>query len=516
MADEDSVETALLVWVRLFDKCDDVTEFKQLKSGVHFSRIFSAMYPKCTIRETTENEHSNWMLCQNTVMEVMKRLTVVLKKHSDDLDISDKVDAQKIAESGDKDEIKKLLKFLLITLPGSRVDVKIKTILVNEYPDDDEVLQVLLMNLYEEYDLHLNEHLSDTNGMLSSRRSKASMGSPRRSFYSKPADYERKIEQQQRAIEALKEENSRLWRENAELMEAEAPSTYKNGTDTPLVSPKSPIFDTSILTDALKLKDKKITTLEQELKESQAVLSQKEEELHEALCQEGKRDKGSVKKLKEQRDNLAEENRKLKQQQTKELSNVVGLEKELKNANALIARLQERIDTTATPTDPTKKTDKEVPEAEEIPQAKKSTPDVINTPVTIASPAATEPVGQSDEPEAEESDSDVEEPKGPRKLAESTLDLLQLNQRLKEKNKANRENHINPILQFVTKLKSQTTGLKEMIEQQRIEGLKTQPDYPYHTMDRLNTARVMASLSMDSHRSIHHSIGNSSFSRPRS
>eukprot|EP01059_Diplonema_ambulator_P009724 TRINITY_DN19665_c0_g1_i2.p1 TRINITY_DN19665_c0_g1~~TRINITY_DN19665_c0_g1_i2.p1 ORF type:complete len:531 (+),score=152.95 TRINITY_DN19665_c0_g1_i2:29-1594(+) len=506
MADQESIDTALLVWVNLFDGCKDVTDLTQLRNGNYIARMFSAMHPKHAVNEV-ENEHNNWMLSQAMLDDVVRELSVVLSKYSFDQDVMEKVDRQKIARDGDLDQIRELLKLMLITLPGSKMDKRVKIALVNDYPDDDEILQVLLMNLYDKYELQLDEHLSDTNGMMSTRmsmrtHSSFAFPSPRKSHFTKPADYESKIEQLQKEMAALRSENLSLWQENAMLKDSQLPDDTVAATGehiTPLTSPTSPRvgFDKTRVADALKMRDAKINDLEKSLNEAEIQLLAKEEELQEALCQEGKREKGQIKKLKDQRNNLAEENRKLKLELDRELGTIVELEKELKQARVRIRDLEGQVaDGTAMETaaglkeeEPACTNDSSV----------KSRPEVMETPVTIASPALTEPV---EEPHAAST-----KYKGPRRLPSCTLEMIKLNERLKERNKSNKENHIKPIMELVTQLTSQTKELKEKIEQQQRERLRLQPEYPYFDRSMASTARAtLTTFPLDSHRSIHQTI----------
>eukprot|EP01064_Diplonema_japonicum_P036717 TRINITY_DN834_c0_g6_i1.p1 TRINITY_DN834_c0_g6~~TRINITY_DN834_c0_g6_i1.p1 ORF type:complete len:679 (+),score=203.28 TRINITY_DN834_c0_g6_i1:38-2074(+) len=165
---EANMETALLAWVRLFDGCKDVTEFKQLSSGVHLVGIFSEMHPKHAVDEREVCTSSNWVLQEGNLELVVSSLDKVYRRFPNDgvREGINKIDTAAIAEKADEKSIITMLKFLLTSMfVSSRAEelgAQITPLTTEEETKEvPEVLMSIMTEVQETYDLDPTEILPE-------------------------------------------------------------------------------------------------------------------------------------------------------------------------------------------------------------------------------------------------------------------------------------------------------------------------------------------------------------------
>eukprot|EP01059_Diplonema_ambulator_P036412 TRINITY_DN9060_c1_g1_i1.p1 TRINITY_DN9060_c1_g1~~TRINITY_DN9060_c1_g1_i1.p1 ORF type:complete len:676 (+),score=269.26 TRINITY_DN9060_c1_g1_i1:184-2211(+) len=331
-------DAALLVWVKLFDGCNDVSSFGDLASGLHLAKVFSEMHPKCAIDEHELNTSSNWVLREGNVDLVVRGLEKVYKRFQteEQVVIKDKVDNTKVAQ-GDEENIKCLLRFLLTSMfvspRAEELGAQITPLTSEEETKDvPECLMAIMTEVQEEYNLdpaELNVEEEEEEQPATATRytpTAAPLEQPhlpaRPSFgvVKTAADYEKELNDLKEVLRSKEDEIANLESQNNTLREEnyETNSKYQQLYDKQFAQSKNVQEETSSrasldkLKAELESKNDTITELEKKLqgyraKEDEWVNTSDELQIAQHDLAEAQKEAAKVDQIREQRDKAVQE-----------------------------------------------------------------------------------------------------------------------------------------------------------------------------------------------------------------
>ena len=141
--------------------------FEELSDGVVLAGIFSAMHPNAAIPDRVITRKDNWVLTKGNLDEIVSGLTKVYKRFGNkDLDVSELVDTDIIAEMKSESEIRLLLEYLLTSMFVSIKAEELGTMIMPFAEDEDtkdipEQLMGIMKVVQEKHALNPAELMDD-------------------------------------------------------------------------------------------------------------------------------------------------------------------------------------------------------------------------------------------------------------------------------------------------------------------------------------------------------------------